>query len=280
MKDMESKLQLMREYFRENEEVLMAFLFGSHAKGLATSESDLDIAVYFKPGQETDGRREGNIWSDLTEILEKEVDLVCLNNAPASLVSEAVKNGLPLKIKDQGLYWETYLRASLEADDFSRFAYEYYNIYQQATSLTPEQKTRLLVRLQFLDAEFKEIDEFRKLTFQQYRNEKAQRRNIERWAENIINASIDIAKIILASEKKAMPRTYEEALRDFGDMSGLTGEESRKFSRFANMRNILAREYLDILYERIENFIKESPPLYNKIFNFLKKYLKSTQRSV
>jgi len=41
-----------------------------------------------------------------------------------------------------------------------------------------------------------------------------------------------------------MPKTYEEALRNFGLFIGLNEEESKKFSRFANLRNILAHEYL------------------------------------
>jgi len=71
-----------------------------------------------------------------------------------------------------------------------------------------------------------------------------------------------------------MPRSYEEALINFGSLAGLNKEQSQKLASFAKLRNILAHEYLDILYSKIQDFIKEFPLLYNKIINFLEKHLK------
>ena len=273
MANIKDKIKLVRNYFRQKPEVLMSFIFGSYAAGRETSGSDFDIAVYFRDSEKTDYSNEDQIRLEVTEILHQDIDLVCLNGAPASLVSDVIKTGIPIFIRDRKLYWALYLKVSLEAEDFLGFARDYMKIYQNAKSLVPEQKTRLLARLQFLEDEFREIGEFEKLTFKEYQDDKIQRRNIERWTENIINASIDIAKIILASEKKKMPGSYEEALRDFAMSAGLAGDEARKFAAFASIRNILAHEYLEILYGRIQNFIKESPLLYKKILHFLDNYL-------
>lgn len=269
MKEIEDKVKLLKSYFAKRDEVSMAFVFGSYARGQEIPESDFDVAVYLKQEKEEADK----IWLEVTDIIQKEVDLVCLNDAPASLVSNVIRTGISLVIKDPKLYLEIYLRASLEAEDFLGFAEDFWGIYQNAKSLLPEQKVRLLERLQFLENELEEIKEFRKLTFKEYQDDKTKRRNIERWAENIINASIDVAKIILASEKKIMPKTYEEALRNFGIFAGLTEEDSKNFSKFANLRNILAHEYLDILYEKIQGFALGFPPLYKKIADFLERYL-------
>lgn len=269
----QDQIKLLKDYFLKSPDVSMAFLFGSYSMGRETYESDFDVAVYFRLWEDANYKIEDNLWSDITEIVNKEVDLVCLNNAPASLVSNIIKTGIPLIIKDKKLYWNIYLRSSLEAEDFSSFAEDYFEIYKKAKSLIPEQKVRLIERLQFLDGELKEIDIFKKLDSKEYHDNKFQRRNVERWTENIINASIDIAKIVLASEKRMMPKTYEEALRNFGILAGLTEEESKNLSRFANLRNILAHEYLDVLYGRIQIFIKESPSLYHKVLDFLETYL-------
>ena len=273
MANIKDKIKLVRNYFRQKPEVLMAFIFGSYAAGRETSGSDLDIAVYFRHSEKTDYSNEDQIRLEVTDMLHQDIDLVRLDGTPASLVSDVIKTGIPLFIRDRKLYWTLYLKASLEAEDFLGFARDYMKIYQNAKSLVPEQKTRLLARLQFLEDEFKEIGEFEKLTFKEYHDNKIQRRNIERWTENIINATIDIAKIILASEKKKMPGSYEEALRDFAMAAGLTEGEAKKIAAFASIRNILAHEYLEILYGRIQNFIKESPLLYKKILHFLDNYL-------
>lgn len=77
----------------------------------------------------------------------------------------------------------------------------------------------------------------------------------------------------MASEEKLMPKGYKEALRDFGFLIDFNEEEAKKFSDFAELRNILAHEYLDILYKRIQNFVKEFPPFYQRMSEFLEKYL-------
>jgi len=260
-------LEGLRKYFEEKENVILAFIFGSSAKGTAGEDSDLDIGIYLKKKKEED-----EIWRQISEITQREVDLVLLNNAPASLISNIIKTGISLVIKDKKLFWDIYLTKTLEAEDFSGFVKSWWEIYSRSKSLIPEDKTRLIERIQFLESEFQEIDNFKNLTFQEYQEDKIKRRNIERWTENIINATIDIAKIILASEKKEIPKTYEESLLKFGFFTGLKEEEAKKLSTFARLRNILAHEYLDILYEKIKNFTNESQSLYQKIFSFLSRY--------
>ncbi len=252
----------------------MAFVFGSYARGREMAESDFDVAVYLEK-RDKDIKKEAEFWSDITEILKKEVDLVCLNYAPATLVSNVMKTGIPITIKNKRLYWEVYLKNTLEAEDFLQFLEGFWRIKQRARSLSDEDRPRLMVRIDFLKTQMDEFGRFQDLTFDEYQKDIDKKRIVERWAENIVNASIDIAKIVLASEKRLMPKTYEEALRDLGILAGLTGDESKSFARFARLRNILAHEYLEILYESIREFIKDAPPLYKKAVDFLERYLSS-----
>jgi len=263
------KIAFLKKYFEKEPSVVLAFLFGSYAKGFEMEESDLDLGVYLKDEEKRD-----KIWGEVSKIAEREVDLVCLNEAPASLISNIFKTGVPLAIKDKKLYWELYLRTSSETEDFLEFVEDYWRIYKKAKSLESEEKIRISKRLQFLDSELKDIEDFKKLTFEKYQDNKSKRREVEKWTENIINATIDIAKMILASEKKEMPKNYREALFDFALFVGFEVKESEKFAELADLRNILAHEYLDILYGKIQDFIKEFPKFYKKISKFLEKYLK------
>lgn len=265
---MNGKVEKLRRYFEEEENVLLAFIFGSSVRGAQGEDSDLDIGIYLSNKTEED-----KIWREISKIVEREIDLVVLNDAPATLISNVFKTGIPLVIKDRKLYWNLYLPKSLEAEDFLEFAESYWRIYSRSASLIPEDKVRLLERIQFLESEFREIEGFKELTLEEYRQDKVKRRNIERWTENIINATIDIAKVVLASEKKEMPRTYEQALSSFGFFIGFEEKEANELSTFARLRNILAHEYLDVTYDRIKKFIIASPPLYEKILNFLSKYI-------
>lgn len=153
----------LQEYFHKQENIILAFIFGSTAKGMSGEESDLDIALYLKDENDKD-----QIWLNLGRIL--------------------------------------YLSTSLDTEDFLEFAKGYHRIFLRSGSLIPEDRIRLLERINFLKSEYQEIESFSGLKYEEYPEDKNKRRNIERWAENIINCTIDIAKIILASEKKKCPK--------------------------------------------------------------------------
>ena len=261
---MDDKLAQLKKYCDSNHNIQLAFVFGSSVRGRAGEDSDLDVGVHLR-----DAGKDEEIWTDVSRLVEQEVDLVVLNDAPATLVSNILKTGLPLVIKDRNLYWSLYLGKTLEAEDFAEFTESYWKIYQRSRSFAPEDKTRLIERVQFLESEFREITEFETLRYAEYLEEKVKRRNIERWVENVVNATVDIAKIILASEKKEVPKTYEQALLNFGLLTGLDERMAVRLSSFARLRNILAHQYLDITFDRIKNFMKDSPPVYSVLLGFL-----------
>jgi len=209
---------------------------------------------------------ERKIWFELTKLMHKEIDLVCLNEASAILISDIIKTGIPLSIKDEKLFWKLFLEKTLEAEDFLEFTKSFLKFQKTSKSLSPEAKTALSQRLQFLELEMKEIEKFKNLTFEKYLKERDRRRNVERWVENITNALIDIGKIILASEKMKIPKTYAEVLYYLGKFAKLKENEAIKLAEFARLRNILAHEYLKVLYDKIKHFIREFTKICPKIY--------------
>lgn len=131
-------IQNLKDYFGAREEVLMAFLFGSRARNFSHKESDIDLAIYFKPQQgyveleKEDARypQEHEIWLDIERLLGQEVDLIVLNRAPAR-ISDSALRGIPVIIKDRKLYWDFMLRVTSEAEDFREFVEEYWKLKQE-----------------------------------------------------------------------------------------------------------------------------------------------------
>lgn len=120
----ELKIEKLKEYFKNQENTLMAFLFGSRAKEIVSKISDWDIACYFKSSSnfiEVESDRyypeENRIWGDLVNILETDnVDFIVLNRAPASIAASVIRNGIPLAVKDARVYSEFMLRVTSEAE--------------------------------------------------------------------------------------------------------------------------------------------------------------------
>src|SRR3989337_184967 len=100
MKDLnkEKIILLLRPYFEQRADILMAFLFGSWAADRTCAESDVDVAVYFKPESgrlewdDPDARYEAEaaIWLDVERMLGSEVDLLVLNRAAASIAGSTI----------------------------------------------------------------------------------------------------------------------------------------------------------------------------------------------
>lgn len=273
------KVKVLKKYFEKKPSVILAFLFGSQAKNLEREISDWDIAVYFKPKEylelETglDYPRENKIWSDLIDILQTDdVDFLVLNRARPELVFSILNSGVPLVIKDRKLYLELLCKTHYEAVDFREFAFDFWRISEKSKSLTEEDEFRILRRLNFLKREWDEFDKFKKLTWLEYRDEPDKRRNVERWIENLVIASLDIAKIILAAEKKEIPQSYKDTLKVFG-ASYFNEKFGEEFAEFTKLRNIVVHEYLDIKWKRIKNFIKEAEKLYPKFIEGVKKMI-------
>ena len=102
---------------------------------------------------------------------------------------------------------------------------------------------------------------------------RSKRRDVERWIENIINASIDIAKIIVASENLPPPDTYKELVASIALVSGFDKERMSRLSEWVRFRNIIAHEYLDVRWASIRRFIEEAEPLYRDFLKDVKEYL-------
>jgi len=263
------ELQALKKYFQKRDDVLLAFLFGSQAKGYARKISDWDVAVYFRPAAgaplELESEREypesHTIWGELEKIVAGPVDLVILNRAAPPLVFSILNKGVPLAIKDRSLYLRLLSKTHYEAVDFWQFTRDFWRIRERALSLSPEDRSDLIKHLVFLENELKDLEYFNKITQQQYTKDRAIKRNLERWAENLVRASLDIAKILLAAEKKEVPDSYRETLRAVG-LHYFDEEFASQFAELAAARNIIAHEYLDLRWKQLRYFIEQAALLY------------------
>lgn len=258
-------IDALEMYFQERQDISMAFLFGSQVSDRVGPHSDWDVAIYFKSvSNELEWEvakfypQENRIWQDLEKILKREVDMLVLNRVPSSIVFTILNSGLPLIIRNRDVYLNLLNIVSYEAIDFMDFCSDFYRIKQMARSLTREDKTRLLEIVDFLAGEAEDFEKFRNLSWQEYQGQRSKRREVERWIENIVNASLDIAKIILASQKMNIPTTYQEALRLLGATDMFNSTFADRFSQWARLRNVLAHRYLDLKWEQINRFIQEA----------------------
>jgi len=132
-------IEALKNYFKNRNDIAFAFLYGSQAKGKATQLSDVDIAVYFYSEkrhpvefeEEVYYEGEDKIWSDIEQLLKKEVELLVLNRVPSTVAASAIR-GIPLTINDWDLYLDFMDVVTEESEDFMNFVI---NDYMERNSL-------------------------------------------------------------------------------------------------------------------------------------------------
>ena len=148
-------------------------------------------------------------------------------------------------------------------------------ITKKGKDLKKEIKVRLIKHITFLEKEISDYEKFKSLTWGEYDQDRDKRRNVERWVENIISSSIDISKIILASEDRLLPDTYKNVVLTISLVPGFDKETMEHLAEWVKLRNIVAHEYLDIRWNQIKRFINETEVPYKIFLESVKKYLKN-----
>ncbi len=94
------------------DDVWLALLFGSRARGTATARSDVDVAVW-APGLDL-----LELGRQLSDALELEVDVVALPAADIPLLAQIIEHGMLVHEGRRGAYgsWRSHALSSLELD--------------------------------------------------------------------------------------------------------------------------------------------------------------------
>jgi uncharacterized protein YutE (UPF0331/DUF86 family) len=124
--------------------------------------------------------------------------------------------------------------------------------------LEKAQKGDIAQRLDYIEIQLGDLRKFDKLDWKSYQADRDIQRNVERLIENVANATIDIAKIVLVGEDVEMPGGYRDIVLKLGVIEVLSEDEAVKIAEYAKLRNILAHQYLDIKWEKISHFIKNA----------------------
>jgi uncharacterized protein len=270
MDSKQAKIQKLKDYFKNRDDVAMAFLFGSQSNGTATATSDWDVGVYFFD----DHDKRSAVRNDIETIVGSEVDIVVLNSASARIAWPIISTGDALVIKDHDVYMRAVERTSREADSWYQTADEYYRIFLRSASLSARDRARLQEIVEFIDGATEEYTRFRLLTQQIYMNDKDIKRSIEHWIEHLINAAVDIAKTIRASDRRPLPGTYREFLISLAGIPPFDKDNSTaSLADWVYLRNALSHEYLDYRWKEITSFVNSTELFYRKLSEHTKQYL-------
>lgn len=115
------KINLAAVFSKYHEEIIAAYLFGSSCKGVATSSSDIDIALLVRNGDNKIGADlKFRLYADLCRTLKRnDIDLLLLNlSGNLVLNDEIVRHGKVLYTTDDEARQEFELNVLHRCTDF------------------------------------------------------------------------------------------------------------------------------------------------------------------
>lgn len=91
----------IKTYFKNKEEVIAVYLFGSYAEGRESLFSDVDIGILITKNDRSFSREKRNRYMiELTKILRKDIHPVILNSASEELMRQIFLKGKCILIND------------------------------------------------------------------------------------------------------------------------------------------------------------------------------------
>jgi len=98
----ELDLTALRRYLEGRDEVVVAYLFGSHARSEADARSDVDVALLLHPDLPDVAHLKLRLDTEIGDVLDSDqVDVLFLNDAPLPLQAEVIRTGQVIVSKDE-----------------------------------------------------------------------------------------------------------------------------------------------------------------------------------
>jgi predicted nucleotidyltransferase len=101
---MENLKAVILKFFNKIPYIVSISLFGSQARNQANAHSDVDVAVLFERGHIPDISQVLEWQEELSGLLQKEVDLLCLNIVSPIVGMQVYNHGIHLIIKNPSEY--------------------------------------------------------------------------------------------------------------------------------------------------------------------------------
>lgn len=268
----------LRELLRRHE-ARGAYLFGSALQDRGGRLSDLDIAV-LPPDLHDWLSYYDELYGDLCHLFQADnIDLVLLNQAPLSLQTRVVLDGLRILDGKGAASWEE--RVLARHAELASWRRENWDVTRQLARRGTLREVNMIDRERVERFMFLIRDAVRELRalhlgemgLDAYQADKHIRALSEHYLRIALEATLDLGRHVIVKTGLGVPQEYGEVgkiLREQGVVPPELGEQLRAM---AGMRNVLVHLYWDVdyglLYKTIVDELETFERCIERIFHYL-----------
>jgi len=264
-------IEKLRKNLDQDENVLLAYLFGSVAKSTAWSGSDVDVAVLLKD----------NSWVNISKLMDEvadaagvsvdKIDVIDLSKADEVFRCQVMSEGYKIIDRgfyEQGLYEIIYNKLFDEMDILNSYLNGGFN---------PFRREVLAMKLMALDEELNVLKTYvLSRRVDQVVGDPLIKRVLRDSLRVSIESIIDICKHIVTSMRLGIVRDYKDFPLKLAEANLMPMELAQGLSDYAKLRNITVHRYTELnyalLYEKATELVNSTAPAFR---DQLAKLLKS-----
>lgn len=270
------KLGKLEEELLRDDNVLLAYVFGSSVHGFTTPLSDVDVAVILK---DDSLERLGELWSKLARALglsEDRVDLVDLNRASLHLKFNVLTKGV--KLIERGRFEEDLIRELNEKYPEVRMLQEL-SLKEWLSSTDPSKIDPLIVKERLSEAKDEASllkEEVLSRTVDEVKSTRTHRRLLERSVQVITEAILDVCRHIASVKGWGPAASYADFVKLMTEHNVITRELADELKGFVTWRNIIAHRYLEVDHKRLYEDSKRLGSAVNEFEKQVASYLRKS----
>jgi uncharacterized protein YutE (UPF0331/DUF86 family)/predicted nucleotidyltransferase len=284
--DLEPYQQALDEAFKRHG-VVLAYLYGSQARGDAGPLSDVDVAVQFAPDLPRRERfsRVGQLISDLCQLLRRDdVYVVDLDAIPPLLCHRIYLNHRLLCCPDDAVraaFEIRALRQYVATRPLRRIRWRY--VMRRITQgrygrLESEAQTMVDVeviqqRLGALEEFVSRLEEMRSRSPEEWREDVVARYATERELEVAIQRVLNIATHVLTADFAIPADDYAGVIRALGKAGVLPADFAERFTAIVGFRNVLTELYVEVDPVKVYEHLQHTPDDIRFFARCIVKYL-------
>ena len=249
----EEVYKVVKKVLEKDENVLLAYLFGSVARNNTQPVSDVDVAVLFM--DDSLEKQADTLWkiAKALHIPEDKIDLVNIGRAGIYLKYNILSQGI--KFVDKGFEGELirelvehYPEAKKDFDVALKAWLKDPSIYKAVVSkrIDEVQKNAAIIRERYANRSVEWVldDAIRALA-------------LERAVERIVGAMMDICRHVVSAKGLGLIETYAEYPLRLVQHQLMPKALAEKVAELIKLRNVLAHRYLEVDYTKLHKKAKE-----------------------
>lgn len=236
-----SEIKRLRGRLLKEDNVLLAYLFGSKVRGESVKESDVDVAVLLRDDSWDHLSRLIDVVAESLEIGAERIDIANLAKADMILKSTVVSEGI--KLVDRGGYERAlYEEVCGNLPDARRMLDSHFE-----ESLNPVRREVVVGKLLSLDEELSVLKTLvLSKSVRQVKEDPVLKRVLRDSTRVAIECIMDVCKHIVASMRLGVAREYRDYPMKLEERGLMPKELAEELVEYVKLRNIIVHRYAEV----------------------------------